>query len=216
MSRPGRWHPEVETLLRGLLRRKAGIGHETSVGQFDDGRMNSSNKWAFASRADVIHSATIPSGFHPSPSVVAADRESRKVERDRDDAFLRADGIAGRLSTCAHHFGLRPGNAVVYRAAEQNVSMLPAFDNVEDCVVAVPPDFRRMIIHVLRIPERRGGLPFVRAEAQARGGVRGGEIGFSQGTRGQCSFSFSYGPPVSFTSAEAPRLVCAVEMGRNT
>ena len=117
------------------------------------------------------------------PYVVAADRESRKVERDRDDAFLRADGIAGRLSTCAHHFGLRPGNAVVYRAAEQNVSMLPAFDNVEDCVVAVPPDFRRMIIHVLRIPERRGGLPFVRAEAQARGGVRGGEIGFSQGTR---------------------------------
>ena len=34
-------------------------------------------------------------------------------------------------------------------------------------------------------------------------------------TRGQCSFSFRYRLQVSFASAEAPRLVCAVEMGRN-
>ena len=34
-------------------------------------------------------------------------------------------------------------------------------------------------------------------------------------TRGQCSFSFRYRLPVSFASAEAPRFVCAVEMGRN-
>ena len=33
-------------------------------------------------------------------------------------------------------------------------------------------------------------------------------------TRGQCSFSFSDRLPVSFGSAEAPRRVCAVEMGR--
>jgi hypothetical protein len=36
-----------------------------------------------------------------------------------------------------------------------------------------------------------------------------------EGAGGQCSFSFSDRLQVSFASAEAPRLVCAVEMGRN-
>ena len=58
--------------------------------------------------------------------------------------------------------------------------MLSSFDDVIDLRPAVPPDFRRMIIDILRVPERRGGFPFRGAEAQSRSRVRGGEINFAQ------------------------------------
>ena len=143
--------------------------------------MNPSNKWAFVSRPDVIRSPPIPPGFAPGLAVVATDRKARKVERDRDDAFRCPDGIAGRFSTCAHHFGFRPGRAVVGGAADHDVSMLPCFNDVEDREITIPPDFRCVIVHVHRIPERRGGFPFPGTEAQARGGVCGSEIGFAHG-----------------------------------
>ena len=58
--------------------------------------------------------------------------------------------------------------------------MLACLDEVEDRSVTVPPDFRRVIVHVLCIPERRCRVPFLRTEPQTGRRVRRGEIGFAE------------------------------------
>ena len=174
-------HLEVEELLLGIFGRQAAKGHEASVGEFDDGRMDARDARAAVAGANAVVASEIATTRLPGAAIVAADDERGSVIGHRDHAVLGADGISCRLSVCPQHLGLAPGDAVIGGAAHEIVAMLTGFDEMIDRLVAIPPDLRRVIIHVLRIPEWRGRFPLHGTEAQSRAGVGRGEIGFAHG-----------------------------------
>ena len=74
-----------------------------------------------------------------------------RVIGDHQGAIGEADDLIAKLTHGLHDGGFRPGDAVVFRSADD--VLIATTGEMKQRLLAIPPDFRTMIIHIRAVPE---------------------------------------------------------------
>lgn len=159
---------EVEGLLLGFA-VEAAEGHQAAVVQLDHWRVDAR---VTCSAAVAMRELLVGDGFGgPGLAAIGAFGEAGggDVLRHPYRAVAAAHELVSDLAPRLDDLRLAPGDAVVGAVAHDVFTQ--AAHEVEERLVAIPPEFRRVVIHVRAVPKERCRLPFARAEAQTAGEV---------------------------------------------